>query len=134
MPSFCIGLARRPTNAWQNSRREQATQRPSRPQNQPNEERMRSTHPRKRLGCYAWYHSHNKASPCLAKLCSDHEIFNTKIKNFANFECFTKFLCLENLELYCILKFTCVVNLAFWSCVCVVNFDRIAAQTAASSH
>ena len=26
--------------------------------------------------------------------------FNTKIRNFANFECFTKFLCLENLELY----------------------------------
>ena len=48
MPSFCIGLARRPTNAWQKSRREQATQRPSRSQNQPNEERMRSTHPRKR--------------------------------------------------------------------------------------
>ena len=48
MPSFCIGLTRRPTNAWQKSRREQATQRPSRPQNQPNEERMRSTHPRKR--------------------------------------------------------------------------------------
>ena len=56
-----------------------------------------------RTSCYAWYHSHNKASPCLAKLCSDHEIFNTKIKNFANFECFTKFLCLENLELYGIL-------------------------------
>ena len=48
MPSFCIGLARRPTNAWQKSWREQATQHPSRPQNQPNEERMRSTHPRKR--------------------------------------------------------------------------------------
>jgi len=29
--------------------------------------------------CYAWYHSHNKASPCLTKLCSNHEIFNTKI-------------------------------------------------------
>ena len=54
----------------------------------------------KEKGCYAWYHSHNKASPCLTKLCSDHENFNTKIKNFANFECFTKFLCLENLELY----------------------------------
>ena len=52
--------------------------------------------------CYACYHSHNKASPCLAiaKLCSNHEIFNTKINNFANVECFTKFLCLENLELY----------------------------------
>jgi len=25
--------------------------------------------------CYAWYHSHNKASPCLVKLCSHHEIF-----------------------------------------------------------
>jgi len=34
--------------------------------------------------CYAWYHSHNKASPCLAKLCSNHEIFSTKINNFAN--------------------------------------------------
>ena len=103
MPSFCIELARRPTNAWQKRWREQATQRPSQPQNQPNEERMRSTHPRKRQGlysCYAWYHSHNKASPCLAKLCSNHEIFNTKINNFANLECFTKFLCLENLELY----------------------------------
>ena len=50
--------------------------------------------------CYAWYHSHNKASPCLAKLCSNHEIFITKINKFANLECFTKFLCLENLELY----------------------------------
>jgi len=48
MPSFCIELARQPTNAWQKSWREQATQRPSRPQNQPNEERMRSTHPKKR--------------------------------------------------------------------------------------
>jgi len=34
--------------------------------------------------CYALYHSHNKASPCLAKLCSNHEIFNMKINNFAN--------------------------------------------------
>ena len=101
MPSLCIGLARRPTNEWQKSRREQATQRPSRPQIQPNEERMRSTHPRKRqTSCYAWYHSRNKASPCLTKLCSDHEIINTKINNFASFECFTKFLCLENLELH----------------------------------
>ena len=50
--------------------------------------------------CYSWYHGHNMASPCLAKLCSNHEIFNTKINNFANLECFTKFLCLENLELY----------------------------------
>ena len=33
MPSFCIELVRRPTNAWQKSWREQATQRPSRPQN-----------------------------------------------------------------------------------------------------
>jgi len=48
MPSFCIALARRPTNALQKSWREQATQRPSRSQNQPNEERTRSTHPRKR--------------------------------------------------------------------------------------
>ena len=24
---------------------------------------------------YAWYHSHNKASPFLAKFCSNHEIF-----------------------------------------------------------
>ena len=53
-----------------------------------------------KTSCYAWYHSHNKASPILAKLCSNQEIFNTKIKNFANFECFTKMLCLENLELY----------------------------------
>jgi len=29
--------------------------------------------------CYAWYHSHNKASPCLAKLSSNHEIFITKL-------------------------------------------------------
>jgi len=50
--------------------------------------------------CYAWYHSHNKASPYRTKLCSKHESFNTKINNFANLECFTKFLCLENLELY----------------------------------
>jgi len=47
MPSFCIELTRRPTNG-QKSWREQATQRPSWPQNQPNEERMKSTHPRKR--------------------------------------------------------------------------------------
>jgi len=47
--------------------------------------------------CYACYHIHNKASPCLAKLCSNHEIFNTKI---AYLESFTKFLCLKNLELY----------------------------------
>ena len=48
MLSFCIELTRRPTNVWQKSWREQATLHPSRPQNQPNEERMRSTHPRKR--------------------------------------------------------------------------------------
>ena len=49
MPSFCIELVVRwPTNAWQKSWREQATQRPSQSQNQPNEERMRITHPRKR--------------------------------------------------------------------------------------
>ena len=53
-----------------------------------------------KTSCNAWYHSHNKASPYLAKLYSDHEIFYKKINNFANFECFTKFLCLENLELY----------------------------------
>jgi len=35
------------TNTWQKSWREQATQCPSQPQNQPNEECMRSTHPRK---------------------------------------------------------------------------------------
>jgi len=29
------------------------------------------------------------------------EIFNTKINNFANLECSTKILGLENLELYC---------------------------------
>jgi len=29
--------------------------------------------------CYAWYHSHNKASPCLGKLCSDHEILTQKL-------------------------------------------------------
>ena len=65
-----------------------------------------------KTSCYAWYHSHNKASPCLAKLCSDHEIFNTKIKNFANFECFTKFLCLKNLELYGITQkvHTCTIQ------------------------
>jgi len=50
--------------------------------------------------CYLWYYGHNKASPCLAKLCSNHKIFDTKINNSANFECFTKFLCLENLKLY----------------------------------
>ena len=50
--------------------------------------------------CYAWYHSYNKASPCLVKLCSNHEIFNTKVNNFTHLECFTKFLCLVNLELY----------------------------------
>ena len=33
MPSFCIELVRWPTNAWQKSWREQATQCPSRPQN-----------------------------------------------------------------------------------------------------
>jgi len=50
MPSFCTKLARRPTNAyaWQKSWREQAALRPSRPQNQPNEELTRSAHPRKR--------------------------------------------------------------------------------------
>jgi len=57
-----------------------------------------------KTSCYAWYHSHNKDSPCLAKLCSNHEIFNTKIKNFENFECFMKFLCLKNLELYSIMQ------------------------------
>jgi len=36
----------------------------------------------------------------ITKFCSNHEIFITKINNFTNFECFTKFLCLENLELY----------------------------------
>jgi len=37
---------------------------------------------------------------------SNHEIFITKINNFTNFECFTKYLCLENLELYGILFVT----------------------------
>ena len=50
--------------------------------------------------CYAWYHCHNKASPCLAKLCSNHEIFNMKINDFANVECFTKCFVPQNLELY----------------------------------
>ena len=48
MSSFCTGSRGGETNAWQKSRREQTTRRPSRPQNQPNEERMRSAHPRKR--------------------------------------------------------------------------------------
>jgi len=39
----------------------------------------------------------------ITKFCSNHEIFITKINNFTNLECFTKFLCLENLELYGIL-------------------------------
>ena len=34
------------------------------------------------------------------KFCSNHEIFTTKIKTFANLERFTKFLWHENLELY----------------------------------
>ena len=34
------------------------------------------------------------------KFCSNHEIFTTKIKTFANLERFTKYLCHENLELY----------------------------------
>ena len=38
------------------------------------------------------------------KFCSNHEIFTTKIKTFANLERFTKFLCHENLELYGISK------------------------------
>ena len=103
MPSFCIGLVRWPTNAWQKSRREQATQRLSRPQNPPNEECMRSTHPKKKQRLVVMHGTaatNYKASPCLTKLYSNHEIFNTKINNFANLECFTKFLCLENLELY----------------------------------
>ena len=103
MPSLCIKLARRPTNAWQKSWREQAAQRPSRPQNQPNEERMRSTHPRKRQRLVVMHGTTATIRPrpsCLAKLCSNHEIFITKINKFANLECFTKFLCLENLELY----------------------------------
>ena len=55
--------------------------------------------PKEKAECYyAWYHSHNKASPCLAKLCSSHEIFYHD--NFANLECFTIFLCLKNLELH----------------------------------
>jgi len=67
-----------------------------------------------KTSCYAWYHSDNKASPCLTKLCSDHEIFNTKIKKFANFECFMTFLCLENLELYGILILFLVLYFFFW--------------------
>jgi len=38
--------------------------------------------------CYAWYHSHDKASLCLAKLCSNHKIFNTKINSFTNLDVF----------------------------------------------
>ena len=109
MPSFCIGLARpRQINAWQKSRKEQATQRPSRPQKSTKRGTYEKYTPKEKAktSCYARYHSHNKASPSLAKRCSDHEIFNTKINNFANFECFTKFLCLENLELYGMLS-TC---------------------------
>jgi len=47
-------------------------------------------------------HSHNKASPapCPAKLGSNDDIFNTKINNFSILECFTKLLCLKNLELF----------------------------------
>ena len=103
MSSFCIGLARRPTNAWQKSRREQAADSTSESATKSTKRGTYEKYTPKekaKTNFYAWYHSHNKASPCLAKLCSDHEIFNTKIKNFANFECFTKFLCLENLELY----------------------------------
>ena len=70
---------------------------------------MRSTHPRKRQRLVVMHGTTATIRPCLAKLCSDHEIFNTKIKNFANFECFTKFLCLENLELYGMLH-------TIWSC------------------
>ena len=36
----------------------------------------------------------------VTKFCSNHENFTTKINNFANLECFAKFLCHENLELY----------------------------------
>ena len=36
----------------------------------------------------------------LTKFCSNHEIFTTKIKTFANLERFRKILCHENLELY----------------------------------
>jgi len=38
--------------------------------------------------CYAWYHSHDKASPCLVKLCSNHKNFNTKINSFTNLDVF----------------------------------------------
>ena len=101
MPSFCIELVRRPTNAWQKSWREQAAQRPSRPQNQPNEERMRSTHPRKRQRLVVMHGTTATIRPRHAlRNCSKHEIFITKINNFANLEFFTKFLCLENLELH----------------------------------
>ena len=46
------------------------------------------------------------------KFCSNHEIFTTKIKTFANLERFTKFLCHENLELYGIpmVLTTCILN------------------------
>ena len=44
------------------------------------------------------------------KFCSNHEIFTTKIKIFANLERFTKFLCHENLELevYIIIYIFCL--------------------------
>ena len=42
----------------------------------------------------------------LTKFCSNHKIFTTKIKTFANLERFTKFLCHENLELYGTLLWT----------------------------
>jgi len=117
MPSFCIGLARRQTNAWQKSRKEQVTQRPSRPQKSTKRGTYEKYTPKEKAktSCYAWYHSHNKASPSLTKLCSDHEIFNTKINNFANFEFFTKFLCLENLELYGMLSWLLKQPLIFFN-------------------
>ena len=47
------------------------------------------------------------------KFCSSHEIFTTKINNFANLECFAKFLCHENLELYGTLLFMTSWELLF---------------------
>ena len=105
MPSFCIELARRPTHcnkcvAEQLERTSISTSESATKSSKRGTYENYTPKEKAETSCYAWYHSHNKASPCLAKLSSNHEIFNTKINNFANLKCFTKFLCLENLELY----------------------------------
>ena len=52
-----------------------------------------------KTSCYAWYQATIRPRHASRNFAAITKFLTRKLKNFANFECFTKFLCLENLEL-----------------------------------